>query len=73
MNRDSSLRNCIQIIFETFNSDLYSSALVKKLFNSSKVKIITVKMKAGVPLNVLPHICPLNFITEALHLVATAR
>ena len=36
-----------------------------------KVEIITVELKACLLLNVLLHIRPLKFITEALRLVAT--
>ena len=64
----------IQIIFR-FKLALYSSALVMKLFNSSKnmfkVEIITMKLKTNLILNASLCICLLTFITEVLHLVVT--
>ena len=49
---------------------LYSSVVVMKGFNSStkllKAEIVTVKLKAGLLLNVSLHIHPLTFINEAL-------
>ena len=49
---------------------LYLSAVVMKGFNSSRkllqAEIVTVKLKAGLLLNVLLRICPLTFINEAL-------
>ena len=51
---------------------LYSSAVVMKGFNSSRklfyAKIVTVKLKAGLLLNMLLRIRPLTFINEALHI-----
>ena len=58
--------------FYNFKTALYSSAVEMNAFNSSRklfqAKIVTVKLKAGLPLKASLHIHPLTFINEALHL-----
>ena len=58
--------------FYNFKMVLYSSAVVMKGFNSSRklfqAKNVTVKLRAGLLLNVSQHIRPLTFINEAFRL-----
>ena len=61
-----------KLFLYTFKIALYSSAIVKKDFNSSRrlflADIITMKPKAGLLLNAVLCIHPLTFINEALRL-----
>ena len=76
MNKDPSItKECIVThtnCFYSFKTALHLSTIVMKGFNSSrkllKVEIVTVKLEAGLLLNVSLHICQLTFINEALHL-----
>ena len=66
------MRSNAEIVFIAFKMALYSCAIVKKVFNSSRglfsVKIITMKPKAGLLLNTVLCIRPLTFINEVLRL-----
>ena len=58
--------------FYNFIMALYVSAVVMKVFNSSRNlfygEIVTMKLKAGLLLNVSLCICPLTFINEVIRL-----
>ena len=63
-------------IFYNFETALYSSAVVMKSFTNSRklfsAKIITVKLKASLILNMSLRIRPLIFINEVLRLSASS-
>ena len=58
--------------FYKFIMALYVSAIVMKVFNSGRNlfygEIVTMKLKAGLLLNVLLCICPLTFTNEVIRL-----
>ena len=63
------MRSSAYKLFYNFEIALYSSAVVMKGFDSSRklflAKIVTVKLKASLLLNLSLRICPLTFINVA--------